>query len=507
MNNNYRYLNYKNIIVISVAIIILLFALNSATTTLFNGEQTLFNAEENNATEVAQPIISGNIAHGGKLYNDWKQYPYDFAIYGPLTYEVPGLIGRVTNMNGVDIWILGRCVSLASGVLVLFLAAFMWRKQDVRWWLIVIGVLTLIPVFKIWNIAFSFRPDMPAISLGMAGLALSGCRNKKSELYVIPFFIAALAYKMPFALCAPLSLALSLYINKTHKRAYIFATTFSIIFITYQLTMGLATKGHFWQHTLLVVISTPFSGSQILEVVRAAVSCTPPAVLPGLLYIVQIARRRPVCPVNPLIFCSIFSVLMGITLSGRIGADINYFIEGIIYLIILSILWIEKFLKEIDICHNVKPIQAFVGGVMAVSLISIAPNKLEYAPPFSVVADFYGEKLGNLGKNKIFPGILSSAVIADLPHPYSDGYLVDSLIKSGSLSGQDLVRNIRNDQFDYAIMPLALNYWKGYAYIPDIVTHDLSDRRDAIHNATLSLPEGELMIQILLLKKNLAITP
>ncbi|MBI5015821.1 MAG: hypothetical protein HZB55_10070 [Deltaproteobacteria bacterium] len=461
--------------------------------------ETLERAGESSGTEAAQPLLSLKVARGEDLFGDWSRYPHDFALYGPLTYVLPGLIGRAMGWDGPRIWLAGRFLSLLAGGLVLFLAAVVVRRQGARVWLVVLGVLLLVPVLRIWNIAVTFRPDMPAIALSLLGLVLARGGSRTALWRSLPFFLAALAFKQT-ALAAPTAVGAALYLDGRRREALLFCVAGGLMALGAVAALAAATHGFFLTHTFGILAASPCSSEWILNNWHTFLRVAPPAVLPGFAFGAQALRGRS--EARPLALASGFSLLIATLTSVRVGSDVNYFVEAIVYLVVLAILGTDDWLRRAASGARLGPRLIATGLALTACLISAdrsGPSRFP-APPsssFSTAVPYFRQLTADLGTQQIFPGDVSLAVLADLPHPYSDGFAADYLTKAGRLRSAELVGHVREAKYGYVLLPEMPIRYRGIAFLPDALSRDLLLRFDLDHAEVLEPPGGRARFLLL----------
>jgi hypothetical protein len=475
---------------------------HGALTAARDGLATLLAAAESSGTEAAQPLIAARVAAGETLYGAWDGCPLDIAIYGPLTYAVPALAARALHLDGPGVWLAGRSVSLATGLFVLGMAAWILRRRRTRGWLILLAVLSLVPVLRLWNIAVTFRPDMPALALALAGVLLADRRRGKMPWSSLPLFLAALAFK-PTALAGPLAVAAGLAFDGHRRGAARFAGLFGLLTAGYLLAMSLATGGNFLDHTVRV-LDAPWSAAQAREVLASFLGILPPLVIPGLVLAVRFTGRRPT---DLLGLTALISLALAAFFSGRTGADVNYFIEAVVYLVVLTFLQADGIIPRSD---RAVPLGYPAAAAALLTVVCLLPfdrgvgSRPPYsqAPPLAATRRYFDDLTASLGTKAIFPGDLSLAVTAGLPHPYSDGFLVEYLVRRGKLTAGQVAACVDRTPWRYALLPDPMLAYRGIPLLPEAVYQGLTARFD-FERARLVTPPGSGKKYLLLeLRKN-----
>lgn len=130
-----------------------------------------------------------DVAEGETPYHDWRQWPHEFAPYGPLTYYSAGWMALPGDHDVIEAHVrrLGRIQSQVCLFGILCAGIVILRRLGVgRWW-----ALLAAPAIISWESLFaycaSYRPDAPQVFFSMLALAiaLGGPPTKRSRCVAV----------------------------------------------------------------------------------------------------------------------------------------------------------------------------------------------------------------------------------------------------------------------------------------------------------------------------------
>jgi len=191
------------------------------------------------------------LARGETIYPDLSGYPYTVGNYPPLYPAVfAGAIGLTGAPPGMGLPI-GRAIVMLSLITVLAALATMALRE----WRGFAGALLAVGLFLCnWEVndwvAYA-RVDLPAIALGMTGLAAATSGPSRRALAGCMALFALAFFTKQTQLAAPAAVAVALLWGRQWKRAAWFAGILATVSLAGVAILNVSTSGEFWRHTVL----------------------------------------------------------------------------------------------------------------------------------------------------------------------------------------------------------------------------------------------------------------
>jgi hypothetical protein len=489
----------KRILVIAAAVVVALIGLAQAARTISMSGRLLVAPIEITGQESAVPILAHRIARGDPLYGPWREPPHMLAIYGPLTYAIPGWIARARDATVWDTWIIGRAVSTVFGVVALVAALVLMARAGVRRTLLPFAALALLPLVNIWSIAFTFRADMAMIACGLVGIAIADDWRGRWKWWSLVFFVAAVAYKQ-YAVAAPAAVILSLVAEHRIRDALRVVGGLAMAGIAYLLIVQTLTHGWFLANALGAA-SAAYRLENVTENLRRLALGWPIIAVPGAWVVLRriVARRLDVVSLYALI-----SLTIAVVLSGRTGSDVNYFVEAYFALAIQAFAGAEGWMRDLE-THGWP---RGIGGVaLAIAALCYIPvDRYPSSPALGLeVASIdaaherYASALASTAGSPVFPAELSAAVVAGLPTLYSDGFIMDEMIASGRFSADTLLAEFRARGYQYALIPDRVPEAQHVSVVPRVLLRELDeaiDRSSAVKVGDLGAGRSLFLVRL-----------
>lgn len=158
--------------------------------------------------ESAVAMGAWKVLHGGAPYEDWRQWPHHFAPYGPMTYYLPGWIGRVFMPEEVpwNLFYIGRTLSLTCLAGICILLWRLCRRAGGERAFAAVCVAAFFTWDDLLQFLSSFRPDAPRAFFTMLAFALmwrrtptpARCLGVWASLWVA-FWYKATSWALPVA--------------------------------------------------------------------------------------------------------------------------------------------------------------------------------------------------------------------------------------------------------------------------------------------------------------------
>jgi hypothetical protein len=274
-----------------------------------------------------------HITAGNNIYKPALQFPpYIIANYTPIYPLMTGEIHRLTNL---PLFQTGRLVSVFATIISSFLlGSFAGRLfSSPMAGFLAAGLFLGHPYVGLWS--GLVRVDSLALAFSLTGLWIVFFRWRSSSWLVmaIIFLLASVFTRQTYLLASPLACVVWL-LHHNWKRGVIFLATFALLGLTFFLLLNTFTHGGFYQHIVTANINR-YSLERILSM-GALLIITGPV----LLIIAGIAIRKAATrPIDPILFWGLLPYTGGALLTaltvGKVGSDINYFLE----LIGVSAIW------------------------------------------------------------------------------------------------------------------------------------------------------------------------
>jgi hypothetical protein len=180
--------------------------------------------------------------NGHPIYRDFRERPHVLCLYGPLSYVLPGWVGRWFDADEFTMFRIGRVLSILATLGSIVTVLLLLRHEHVGPGLIVLMTLIYVAADPHWPAAF--RPDPWVTLCVLLGLLVCVLLRKSHWLALsLPFFVAAFLFKQS-AVVAPVAITIWLVLDRRRGTAVFFAALALIgygaaFLITNHLTGGL----------------------------------------------------------------------------------------------------------------------------------------------------------------------------------------------------------------------------------------------------------------------------
>jgi len=304
---------------------------------LINGAQLLHLPFESTKPEAF--ILHGiqRIAQHEPLYQPLGEMPFIVHVYNPLTYVLPGLAGRMFDLDSPHMLLVGRYISYLS-TLILGVLLAVWVKRTTGDWKS--ALLAGLGIFYFHAVAltdfFRCRPESPGLLFTFSGviMLLSAWRWRAPASAVL-FFLAFL-YKQSF-IAAPISAAAFFLLAKQYRHALTFSLTIAGLLMAFCIIMYRTTQERYFQNAVVAL-----AVNDVRPIESAATVYGKPLVqaLYGLLPAVPLAVSVLIAGKNQFYLIIYFFVCLGWSFysAGKIGAQANYYAEfAVLSLVIVAL--------------------------------------------------------------------------------------------------------------------------------------------------------------------------
>jgi hypothetical protein len=273
---------------------------------------------------------------GESIYADWRQSPHVATVYGPLSYLLPGWIGRFLGAAPLDLYVIGRCLSLlctlGAGLTVYALA----RRFATGRPLALLAALATIssPVF--WTIGGELRPEPPAVFCSLLAVWWF-VRFRATRAWWLAGSFIGLAFLFKQSAVLPLpAIALALWTAGRRRAAVAFAAAVVAGLAAIVLILDAATDGRYWLNAFRAL-----SGNRTLS----NLAIWPAAVLPialaqYALAFIWLRRRWTAHRLGVAEYYFLVASILPFLMTWRDGAAEYYFCESVAAAsILMTCLW------------------------------------------------------------------------------------------------------------------------------------------------------------------------
>lgn len=399
----------------------------------------------------------------GKLpYLPISQPPYIVTNYPPLFASLAALFfplaGNYYLTAGVSVFpglIITRLISVLSGLGIAFLIYKIALKSGAnRDYAAIASLLFLaMPLVYFW---FPIgKPDMLALFLGLLGFYLGVIwldRGITFYLSLIPLILAVFTRQSEIA--PFLALFIVLLIRKD-KRAVVFILSYAVSIVAITFILQAVTGGEYLKH-IVTYTKTQFYLARLWTTWSFFFQYFSLALIVSFYFLVKKFIKKEFSP--PLLYF-FFAVLISLT-SGKVGSDMNYFLETIIAGQIILALFLTELSKE-TLRQTGMAIASVLVFLIAFDFAFLHDNRAYSYDPIrkpikqgestdiefaSVLVSFIKQQPGKiLSEDEAFPAICRKEVIFN-------PFIMSELSKEGLWDQTDFVESIKNQEYDLIIL-------------------------------------------------------
>lgn len=394
------------------------------------------------------------IASGQLPYPPINTSPYIVSNYPPFYSAIVastfGFLDQMQIMSGVSVFpglIMTRLVSVFSGIGIAFLIYKTAIKSKVSSDSAAIcGLLFLaMPIVFFW---FSIgKPDMLAIFLGLFGLYLGIVNFEKGNrifLSLIPLVLAVFTKQNEIA--PFLAIALYLLIKKD-KRTIIFISIYAASILVVTGILQIASGGEYLNH-IITYTKTQLYISRLYSTWSFFFLNASLLLIVAFYTAIRAFIRRET---NPVIFYFVFAFLISLT-SGKVGSDMNYFLETIIASHILLAIFISNGYRY-NPANSSRLIVAGIIFLIALDYAFLHDNRMySYEPNqddrqyAAIICSMIQEQPGPiLSEDEALAAICGKEVVFN-------PFIMSELSKEGIWDQTDFVDSIKDKKYDILIL-------------------------------------------------------
>ena len=263
------------------------------------------------------------VASGASAFDPaaWKELPWKINLYGPVDYQLGAWALRAS----------GQPTSLAPGRILSLLSllvamAALWRliRQGLRLpaSAALFGMLVPLGYLPVLVFAPQNRVDTFAVAASLAGLAVAVEGRRWSPAAAGALFVLAVFTK-PTAIAAPAALLFWLLSRKQWRPAVVLSATCAVLGGVWLALLSVSTHGGFLQ-SLAFNGANPFAPGGFVKAAQIALAAAPIPLLAGLAA-AWLGGKEGGERLTAGYF--LLSLLLALATVGKVGANLNYFIE------------------------------------------------------------------------------------------------------------------------------------------------------------------------------------
>ncbi|MEO2033901.1 MAG: hypothetical protein ABGZ35_17635 [Planctomycetaceae bacterium] len=468
-----------------------------------------------NAVRVAGPNTVGEagkvyFAHrfqtGQSLFATADQPPYYPSFHGPLFHSVVGAIGRVCGATVLDLYGIGRTISVLATCGSFLLAGLILRQLGTGWkWLTVLIVVAM-GMEATFQHTISFRPDNWILFLtALTCFLMMTCREQTWAIVAVTLISVVAFFIKPTGISIAGCVVGVLLMERRWKAAILSAA--GSVVITSILTVGLnaVSEGAYFQ-AMNQARGVPFRMSSLLGCLNFPVtwaSLAVPFVLvsPVLRSPLSIMRSRQLI----LIVFWAVSLAFACVTATRMGSGPYYMNSAVLFGLILICHWLSIESKQRR-WHS-----GIVGLVVLAGLPSIPPAVIAIdhavfkAMPLHdisvhVTKHFEDERsivsaMGNVLSQPVFSDDPGLNVLLNRP-AVLEPILVAMMIANGSFDESILLEAVRQQRYGMIVLTGSEGYWQfegvaavSDAFMQEVIRHYRQIRSDLKY--TVMIPADE----------------
>ena len=268
-------------------------------------------------------FLAREFQHARPLYHDIQQPPHVLTFYGPLTYVVPGMIGRWMNADQMLLFRIGRALSLLATMGTMALIGLWLLRERSGWLLALIGALMFATAEIAWPVSMCCRPDPAVVFLELLGvIGFIGLGRSPIRFAVVLVFVTAFLFKQS-AVAGPVAIVLYLLLNGRSREGIAFGVIVGIAYAAVFLLMNLATDGLYYIHAFKA-LRVNVTVANLAEVLGDRVLQL--SAVPFALALVGVIRRWSSRRFDSMSLFFVLSFALACLATLRDGSAENYFL-------------------------------------------------------------------------------------------------------------------------------------------------------------------------------------
>jgi hypothetical protein len=286
-------------------------------------------------TEAHTALLAWRAQAGLRLYPDWRDYPHVVNFFGPLYFELVGLLAAAAGADLSQLFVIGRAVSILCVLLTsLLVGVYLGHRHGP--WAGASGALLSLGAKPMQGCSVVVRPDMMAELLGIGGILLVVGRSPRRQwaggaLLVLAFFTKQTAgiYLLVAAM------ALFLAQRRRLAAAVLGGGLAALVLIAALTTMILEPN---FASSLLGESKTPWDDAGWYATLGRLVADDPDLLVFTAIGLV-VAALGPSREVE-LTSLAVVILVAGLITTRKLGADVNYYLSlRVVEAMAFALLW------------------------------------------------------------------------------------------------------------------------------------------------------------------------
>ena len=318
---------------------------------------------------------AAQVMRGESIYTDWRSQPHVATVYGPLTYVLPGWVGRTLGVDVNGLYQIGRALSLLSAIGIGFVVYGLARRIGVERGFAVMAALAAVSSPVYWTVCCELRGEPPATLCSLLAvwwfLRFDGrpCRWEAALFIALSFL-----FKQSAILPLP-AITLFLWLARRRGEAVLFGAATAAGIAGLIVGLNAATGNLYWLNAFGALHGN-----------RAAFNLAiwPAAVLPICLAQYVLAaiglanRRRRGGSWTLLDWYFLVSLILPVLMTWRDGAAEYYFMESVAVAGVLMAAQLQQWRRSSATARSNRPVITMAGwlpaAVAVAGLLQLQPN-------------------------------------------------------------------------------------------------------------------------------------
>jgi len=420
---------------------------------------------ESHNLEAKMVLLAYRAEHGLELYPAWWDYPYVANWFGPINALLVGNISRLLHADIRGLFLIGRTVSFASGLLTTLVVALAVDRRYGHGAGLAAAVLSLGngPMF---GFTVMVRPDALAELLGVTGFLLCIGRSRGVRAAGVIILVLAILTKQTAAVFL-IAAAIATALTRGWRQALsLLAAAAALLgLVTLAVTLGLEPN---FARSLIGERVMPWSLANWLVILRRIIiSCADLLVLPAIGLWLWLGNRSRPRELEPAVI-GLVLLAASLGLSGKVGSDMNYYLSlRVVEAMAAGTLW-----HAVHTNATVKPQSlrrtAALGAAILVTIIALIPSlvtALTYFDLATIESTFYDTPNGRALLKSYSKAIalaqdprvhlLTDSGLIDLYQgeraAFGDPWLFRTLVEIGRLHPTVMAKRIDSQYYDIFI--------------------------------------------------------
>ncbi len=370
--------------ILAVGLIFFLLVGSLAATRLQLGWIALTAPGPNTVGEAGKVYFAQRFQHGQSLFLSGDEAPFYSSFHGALVHASVGLAGRLSDASTIDLYYIGRGISLLCTVVVLVLCALLFRRWNIRlWWLIPL-VLVFFAARRATQHSFSYRPDNWLLMLSVLSCYLVATRPGRRWALAVVTIAPVLAFfvKATGAVLLPIVVG-ALLVQKRTRDAALCAVAGAALMATSISVTNALSDGAFLA-AMRNASGVGYSFKLVFDCLNVPVMWLPLFMPVFLLHRVGLSEPEPARERAVVTVFWAANFLVACLTASRLGSNSYYFLEAFLFGLLLTVSWLADAIKAGEPGRRGSPHTVAVGLILVLS-VQAAPKLF---PEMSYIAKY-----------------------------------------------------------------------------------------------------------------------